>query len=139
MRIDLRLVVGCVTAFVPACQQPGGMSQGGGKYQKIKTAAELKTRMDADENLLVIHAVDADHYAAGHVPGAVNINFETMTPEMLPADKDRPLVFYCVSPWCPVSRKAAARAAAWGHKNVWAYVGGIKDWKAAGMKVETGK
>lgn len=128
----------CLTLFAWGCQQPGGISQGGGSYEKIKTAAEMKSRMDADENLMVIHAVDADHYAAGHIPGAVNINYEKMTPEMLPPDKDRPLVFYCVSQWCPVSRSAAGKAASWGYTNVWAYVGGIKDWKKAGMKVATG-
>ncbi|MFQ5501761.1 MAG: rhodanese-like domain-containing protein [Phycisphaerae bacterium] len=136
---EYRLIsICCLAVFAWGCQQPGSLDQGGGRFEKIKTAAEMKSRMDADDNLMVIHALDADHYSEGHIPGAVNIDYEKMTPDMLPENKDQPLVFYCVSRWCPVSKSAAGKAASWGYKNVWAYTGGIKDWKKAGMKVATG-
>jgi rhodanese-related sulfurtransferase len=82
--------------------------------------------------------LNAENYAQGHVPGAVNVDYEKMTPEMLPSDKAQALVFYCAGPMCPVSDMAAKKAAKWGHTNVWVYKGGIKQWRSAGMAVAEG-
>jgi rhodanese-related sulfurtransferase len=103
----------------------------------IKSAQELKTKMDAHE-VLVIHALNAENYASGHVPGALNVDYEKMKPEMLPADKNAAIVFYCSGPMCPVSRMAANKAVKWGYVNVWVYEGGMKDWQSSGMAVAKG-
>ena len=104
---------------------------------EIKTAQDLKAKMDAKE-VMVVHALDHEHFAKGHIPGAVNIDYEKMTPAMLPANKEQPLVFYCTGGMCPVGKNAAVKASQWGYKNVWVYEGGIKDWRNCGMTVATG-
>lgn len=123
--------------LIGGCQKPGGISDDGAAVKKIKTAAQLKDMMTADD-VMVVHALPADHYAKAHVPGAANIDYEKMTPEMLPKDKNHKLVFYCTGGMCPVGRRAAEKAAGWGYTQVWRYSGGIKNWKDSGMDVATG-
>ncbi|MBX3394631.1 MAG: rhodanese-like domain-containing protein [Phycisphaerae bacterium] len=117
----------------------GCANQGGAGIQvgRIDSAAELKAKMDAG-NLLVIHALNAEHFAKGHIPGAKNIDIQDMTVSSLPADKAQPMVFYCGSVHCPVGHDAAQKAASWGYSHVWYYAGGIADWRASGMQVATG-
>lgn len=107
------------------------------RVQDIKSAAALKTRLDAG-NVQLVHALDAANYAKGHIPGAVNIDYEKMTQQMLPAQKDAPIIFYCASPLCPVSRMAANKAVSWGYTQVSVYEGGMSNWRSSGMKVDTG-
>jgi hydroxyacylglutathione hydrolase len=107
------------------------------RVQEIKSAHALKTRLDAG-NVELVHALDAANYAKGHIPGAVNVDYEKMKPEMLPTQKDKPLIFYCASPMCPVSKMAANKAVSWGYTQVSVYEGGMSDWKSSGMTVEKG-
>jgi len=107
------------------------------RVQEIKSASALKTRLDAG-NVQLIHALDSANFAKGHIPGAVNVDYEKMKPEMLPAQKDKPLIFYCASPMCPVSKMAANKAVSWGYTQVSVYEGGMSDWKSSGMTVEKG-
>ena len=103
----------------------------------INSAQELSAKMSAGQ-VHVIHALNANDYAKGHIPGAENVDYEKMKPNMLPADRNAPLVFYCAGPMCPVSKMAAGKAAKWGHTDVWVYEGGMKDWRSSGMTVATG-
>ena len=137
MNPGIRLLAALSILFFAGCQQGAAGPDGRIALKKIKTSAELEA-LTAGGEVLVVHALDAEHYAKGHVPGAVNIDYEKMKPDILPADKDRALVFYCAGGMCPVSDWAAKKAIKWGHTDVTVYKGGIKDWKAAGMKVGTG-
>ncbi len=114
-----------------------GCSGGGHQIQQVKSADDLKAKMASGE-VVVIDARGTDSYSKGHVPAAKDVGVEKMTPEMLPQDKSKPVVFYCGSKQCPASDMAANKAANWGYTNVWVYKGGIADWKAAGQEVATG-
>ena len=103
----------------------------------VASAADLQSEM-GHSGVTVIHALDAEHYGKGHVPGAVNVDYETMAAGDLPADKSARLIFYCASPGCPVSHMAANKAASYGYTNVAVYPGGIQDWRASGMDVASG-
>ena len=46
------------------------------------------------ENALLVDVREADEYAAGHIPGAVNAPLSTLEGADLP--KDRPLFLYCL-------------------------------------------
>jgi rhodanese-related sulfurtransferase len=54
---------------------------------------------------------------------------------LLPADKDRPLVFYCANTYCSASEQAAERAVAAGYASVGVLVDGIYGWRRAGQPV----
>lgn len=108
--------------------------------RQVESAQMLKAEMDAKaDGLTVVHALDAAHYQKGHVPGAINVDYEKMTPDALPEDMSAPIIFYCASSGCPVSHMAARKAVSYGHTNVAVYRGGIKGWQAAGMEVATGR
>lgn len=105
---------------------------------QVESPQALKNLM-AHCDIEVIHALDHEHFIKGHIPGAVNVDYEKMTESMLPADKEKPVVFYCAGGGCPVSRMAANKAIRWGHQHVSVFEGGIKAWQSAGMTVAKGE
>jgi rhodanese-related sulfurtransferase len=123
--------------WLSGCANPN--AGGPTAIREIDSAAALKTEMEGG-NVTVIHALDREHFARAHIPGAVHCDYELMdqvASERLPADKSRSLVFYCAGPMCPVSRRAASKATQMGYTSVAVYEGGIRGWQAAGFPVET--
>jgi rhodanese-related sulfurtransferase len=73
------------------------------------SARELRSMMDQGDDFVLVDARDEVHYDRGHIKGAISIPAEDkplrdvdvrrpkwlLYPERLPADRDRPLVFYC--------------------------------------------
>ena len=75
----------------------------------------------------------------GVIPGAIRLtDYETFAATELPADKSRPLVFYCANEKCGASHTAAEKALASGHKDVKVLSAGIAGWTQAGKPVEPG-
>lgn len=67
------------------------------------------------------------------IPGAIRLppeRFSALAGSRLPADKSRPLVFYCDQPQQIVSYEAAARAKALGYRDVAVLAGGYTAWNA---------
>ena len=72
----------------------------------------------------------------GVIPGAVLLSdSEMFAPSELPADKTRPLVFYCTNQHCGASHEAAEKARIAGYKNVKIMPDGIAGWVKAGKPV----
>jgi rhodanese-related sulfurtransferase len=67
----------------------------------------------------------------GGIPGAINIPDNKFDAAKLPADKAKPLVFFCGGLACDLSDKSAHKAKALGYKNVRVYVEGYPGWAAA--------
>lgn len=132
-----RLIAVCLTFVIGGCAGTGSNAERGVAIHSIESAEELKRKMDAG-GITVVHALDRAHFEGGHIPGARNVDYEKMTADMLPADKNAPIAFYCAGGGCPVSGWAAAKAVRFGYTDVWLYKGGIKQWRAAGMKVASG-
>ncbi len=81
-----------------------------------------------DDGHLILDVRRADEFAAGHIPGAVNLPNEeigTARPEALPS-LTQVLLVYCRSG--RRSKEAAAKLAAMGYINVYEF-GGILDWQ----------
>lgn len=72
-----------------------GMAQQYG-LKEISTE-ELKKRLDAGENIVLVDARRKQDYARGHLPGAINVspNMRQFIAGYLPRDRNLPLVFYC--------------------------------------------
>lgn len=73
----------------------------------------------------VLDARSQDQYDAGHIQGAV-----LFANNVLPANKNTPLVFYCGGVRCPASHKAAKKAIELGYTNVMVYKEGWAGWSA---------
>jgi rhodanese-related sulfurtransferase len=60
-------------------------------------AAQLKAKLDAKAPLTLVDSLSPIEFAAGAIPGSINIPFEQMkSSKLLPRDKSRLLVFYCM-------------------------------------------
>lgn len=85
-------------------------------------------------------AVDANgtitRQRVGTIPGAVLLSdYEAFAISELPADKAKPLVFYCANEHCGASHEAAKRARFAGYKDVKVLPAGIAGWAKAGKAV----
>jgi rhodanese-related sulfurtransferase len=93
----------------------------------------------------IVFLDDRDHeYAEGHIPGAYQFfhyRIADFLPQVYPllqaAEK---IVIYCTGGHCEDSEFAALMLAEMGipKDRLIVFVGGIKEWKAAGLPVETG-
>ncbi len=91
------------------------------------TMEEAKEIFKAGGDYIILDVRRADEFAAGHIPGAINIANEDIAstePDGLP-DKDQTIYVYCRSG--NRSRQAAAKLAAMGYTNIIEF-GGILDW-----------
>lgn len=100
------------------------------KYREIDTKG-VKTMIEAG-GVLLVNPLSPIEFAAEHITGSVNVPIERLK-QGLPADKNQPIIFYCLGEKCVYSWRAAEDAAALGYKNLYAYRGGLPAWKAAGL------
>lgn len=74
----------------------------------------------------------------GTLPGAVLLSdSETFNVSELPADKSKPLVFYCANTHCGASHEAADKAITAGYQHVKVMPEGIAGWVKAGKKTQS--
>lgn len=94
-------------------------------------ARELAARMRG-QRLQLVDVRQPDEYAAGHIPGAVNIPSEELTCRISDLYRDDPIVFICQSG----SRAGlACDAVAKERPDVFVLQGGLEAWKGAQMAV----
>lgn len=96
-------------------------------------ARQLAAMLDAGE-ALVVDVREADEFAAGHVPGAVNLPLSAFTPDALPDAGDRLVVLNCLGgkrSGMALEKCAAAQAQVDTH-----LAGGFNAWAEAGLPVE---
>ncbi len=102
----------------------------------ILSAADLQQKMQAAMQVHVFDVNSEERFRQGHVTGARNVSLTAFDRAELPPGKDAFVVFYCGSPKCGASHKAAKLAAARGYTNLWVMTDGIKGWEAAGLPTE---
>ena len=95
-------------------------------YEKISMSEGIE-RMAADEDFILLDVRRADEFAAGHIPGAVNLPNEKIDTEEIASlpDKNQTIYIYCRSG--NRSKQAAEKLAAQGYTNIVEF-GGINDW-----------
>jgi rhodanese-related sulfurtransferase len=76
-----------------------------------------------------------EEYAAGHLPGAINVPMEKLEDYLAKLPKKREVVAYCRGPYCLMSFDAVAalRRRGWKARRL---EEGFPEWKAAGLPVE---
>jgi len=100
------------------------------------TREELRRAIETD-SVIVVETLRAEHFAQGHLPGAIHIHFEQIAdraPDLLP-DKDAAIVTYCSNLACRNSEIAANQLAKLGYTNVRKYAEGKQDWDEAGLEL----
>lgn len=86
-------------------------------------------------DFVLVDARSPEDYAAGHLPGAVNLPVRRITADStLDLPRDVVYVTYCWGPGCNGSTKAAARLAALGFQ-VKEMIGGVEWWLRDGYEL----
>ena len=90
---------------------------------------------------LILDARAASFYAAGHVPGALNLSrqdfardYKRLRPT-LDKSKDRPVVVYCSGGECHDSRLVASALISLGYTHVRIFTGGWTAWTESGATI----
>ena len=98
-------------------------------------AAELLAR--AQKGLVTVLDVrPAEEYAAGHVPGAVNIPIEQLEKRLRELPKRREVIAYCRGPFCLMSYEAVELLRKKGIR-ARRLRDGMPEWRVAGLPVES--
>lgn len=93
------------------------------------------------KNITIVDVRAAKDYAAGHIPGAINVpydqynGFEGVETEFPGLKKDNYNYVYCYELLCNLGQKAAKKFASSGYP-VKEIVGGYKSWQEGGYPVE---
>ncbi len=107
---------------------------------KVITLQELRAKLDAGEEPVLVEALGPQYYEAEHLPGAINVphtEVDALAPGLLP-DRNAQIVVYCSDGRCPNSGIASARLTALGYTDVRVYHEGKAEWRDAGLPLETG-
>lgn len=108
---------------------------------EIKTITrEELVNLQKEKKPKLIDVLDRKSYEKEHLPGALSIPLDELSGkagELLPK-KDELIITYCGGFDCPASTKAAKILLGQGYKNVLDYKGGLEDYKAGKLPVESG-
>lgn len=91
-----------------------------------------------EAGFVLLDVRDPEAFAAGHLPGAVNLPHRRIHERnVVPYPADTLFVVYCAGPHCNGADKAAVRLARLG-RPVKKMIGGVEGWKDEGFKLATG-
>jgi rhodanese-related sulfurtransferase len=98
--------------------------------------AEFQKELSESKDALLIDVRTPAEFAAGHLPGAVNINFNSpdFKAQIGKLDKHKPVFVYCAVGGR--SGSATSQMSAMGFPKIVDMQGGINAWKSAGKTVE---
>lgn len=110
------------------------MAFGFGKPRHREISASDLARMIDGGDAMVVDVREADEFAAGHIPGALNMPLSTFQASKLPNPGERTLVLNCLGgkrSGMALDKCSAAGTAVETH-----LAGGFGAWQAAGLPVE---
>jgi rhodanese-related sulfurtransferase len=85
----------------------------------------------------LVEVLPASEWEKEHLPKAVSIPLEKITPEQTKQlRKDEAVIVYCANYQCDLSARAAWRLESMGFQEVYRYTPGKEDWIAAGFDTE---
>ena len=120
----LSLILGIMLVFSGCENKDTDMKNN--TYEKISMSEGIE-RMAADEDFILLDVRRADEFAAGHIPGAVNLPNEKIGTEEIASlpNKNQTIYIYCRSG--NRSKKAADKLLALGYTSLIEF-GGILDY-----------
>ena len=102
---------------------------------RVITKEDLKKKIQVNEPIEIINILDPEQHVLGLIKGSKKIPLSQLDARLGEIDKSKLVVTYCSSSECNASQRAAVELTAKGF-NAHAYVGGIKEWKTAGLPTE---
>ena len=107
------------------------------KKDDIEPLSEMELQDRVRRGLVtVIDVRPPEEYAAGHLPGAINVPIADLKERMSELPRRREVIAYCRGPYCLMSFDAVAFLRTQGYK-ARRLVNGLPEWRAQGLPVET--
>lgn len=97
---------------------------------------ELRRRLKKDQ-ITIIDVRPAEEFAAGHLPGAINVPIAELQQRLRKLPRDKEVIAYCRGPYCLMSYEAVETLRKRGFKAL-RLQDGFPEWKAAGLPVASG-
>lgn len=97
-------------------------------------SVELLNRLRND-SITLLDVRPPDEFAAGHLPGAVNIELDDLADRLAELPREQEVVAYCRGPYCMLSVDAVRLLTEYGYR-VRRLQEGLPEWRAAGHAVE---
>ncbi len=88
------------------------------------------------DNVIVVNVLSKDTFDDCRIKGSINVPFDDLGEYAQNIDQNQKIVVYCASYSCPVSRKAWHLLHDMHFKRVYAYEGGIAEWRQKGFPTE---
>jgi len=101
------------------------------------TRQDLRRRLGAGEDLLILDVRPRDEFRAGHLPGAISIPLGELLRRLDQLSQDRQVVAYCRGPYCAFAPEAVALLRSRGFE-ARRLEDGLPEWAAAGLPTELG-
>jgi len=109
---------------------------GGQDAPEPVSRADLAVRL-AERSVTVLDVRPADEYAAGHIPGALNMTLTEIERIVPTLDRAAEIVAYCRGPYCIYAHQAVAALRKHG-LNARRLDGGLPEWREDGLPVLAG-
>lgn len=100
------------------------------------SADDLREKMAANPDLLVINVLSEKWYRDCHIAGSINVPLDKLIYQMEQYDREQEVVVYCALDECDASEKAYVLLRCMGFDRVVDYRGGIKEWFRLGYAIE---
>ena len=97
---------------------------------------ELKRRIAAGDDVVVVDVRPREEFEAGHIAGAVSIPLEELSDRLDELPDDVEVVAYCRGPYCVLAPEAVERLWEAG-RQVRRLEVGFPEWRLAGLPVES--
>ncbi|MGH7987665.1 MAG: ArsR/SmtB family transcription factor [Candidatus Binataceae bacterium] len=144
-RVLYRLAAGDIIALLGALRRlternVGSVEKVLNSYFRQRDSLEAVSRKELlrrmrDGLVTVIDSRPADEFAAGHLPGALNVPLRELKRRLRELPRDQAIVAYCRGAYCVLSYEAVAELRKRGFK-AFRLEEGYPEWRAAGLPVE---
>ena len=130
-------------AAPPASPGPAGASEtasDSASALRIVSLSQMQRAFEEKRGLLY-DARTPEEFAAGHIPGAVNLYAmapETWVERIAEVPRDTLILIYCGNPHCPFGRSLAEFLGQFGFSNLVLFDEGWDAWEAAGLPAAEG-
>lgn len=98
------------------------------------SAESVKGWLDEGRDVTLLDVRQADEFAAGHIPGAVNVGYDEIASMTGQRQKETPIVLYCIhsAHRAPAAAKTLREL---GFEDLYVLDGGIVAWQAEGYPI----
>jgi len=90
-----------------------------------------------NKGAVIIDVREPKSYGKEHIKGAINIPASEIEKRIAEIPNDKPVIVYCTNYSCTASLVAARKLSEHGRGNVYRFVGGLLEWKTAGLPTES--